>query len=348
MVDVAARLDSLRKLIDEQSYIPHLAFGAVGEGARHNYAVSREDELANLAVGIKTAQAYVDNLHKSAKRYLSAEDANVDAVLYDIGWIPDSRGVFRAPQPPPASPATPPTPATGSPADLAAVPAAAALVGSGAMFIAELGAATAANLKACAGMSALTIGTAIAWGSVVWSDDGSIDRALQTWDRVAREARALFGSDVAGLRRALQTTWQGATAASADSRILEFIIAGMALADRAERRVATLREMIDQLVWIHRIAFVVSALMLLATATAVWSAGGSILAAAAVYAPWLAWAVAAIEGLFLSWGMIAMWGDSQDGFALRGADSGSAAEAVAVVAPSKGRRNQKSPPPFSF
>lgn len=346
MDDVAARLDSLRRLVD-QSHIPHLAFGLVGEGARHNYATSLADELDNLATGIDRARTYADNLHKSADRYLGVEDANVRAVLYDIGWIPDSQGAFKPQQPPSTPAATSPVPATGSSADLMAVPATATLVGSGATAVAALGMATAANLKACAGMSALTIGTALAWGAVVWSDDGSIDRALRNWDQVAREARALFGSDVKGVRQALQATWQGTAATSADGRMLEFVIAGMALADRAERRVTTLREMINQLIWIHRIAFVISALMVVATVAALWSAGWSLTAAAA-YAQTLIWVVALIEGLFLSYGMIAMWGDSQDGFALKGADSGSAAQAVAVVTPSKSRRNQKAPPPFSF
>ncbi|MFB9835505.1 hypothetical protein ACFFNX_25310 [Actinoallomurus acaciae] len=345
MDDVAARLDSLRRLVD-QSHIPHLAFGLVGESVRHNYAISLADELDNLATGIDRARTHADDLHRSADRYMGVEDANVRAVLHDIGWIPDSQGAFKLRQPP-SPPAATPVPATGSSADLMAVPATAALAGSGATAVAALGMATAANLKASAGMSALTIGTALAWGAVVWSDDGSIDRALRNWDQVAREARALFGSDVTGVRRALQTAWQGTAATSADGRMLEFVIAGMALADRAERRVTTLRDMISQLIWIHRIAFAISALMVVATVAALWSAGWSLTAAAA-YAQTLIWAVALIEGVFLSYGMIALWGDSQEGFALKGADDGSATQAVAVVTPSRSRRNQKAPPPFSF
>jgi hypothetical protein len=341
---VAARLESLRTAVDEQAYIPHLAFGLVGEGARHNYAISREDELVNLAAGVRTARTYADDLHRTAGRYLSAEDANVRSVLQHIGWLPG------AVSPAPASPAPAAPPSIGSAADLMAVPAVTTLAGAGAAFVAGLGVATAANLKACAGMSALTIGTALAWATVVWSDDGSIDQALRTWDQVAGEARALFGSDVAGVRQALGTVWQGTGATSADGRILEFIIAGMALADRAERRASTLREMINTLVWIHRIAFVISTLMLVATIAALWSFGGSLLAAGA-YAPWLTWAVAFIEGLFLSYGMVAMWGVSQEGFALKETASGSAAEAVTAVTPSHSRasrKNQKAPPPFNF
>jgi hypothetical protein len=226
--------------------------------------------------------------------------------------------------------------------------AAAAVVGSGAMKIVALGAETAANLKACAGISALTIGAATMWATAVSSDDGSIDNALQTWDQVAKKARALFGSDVAAVRQALQTAWHGAAATSADGRILEFVVAGMALTDRAERRMATLREMIDELIWIHRLAFAVSTLMLVVVVAGIWSVGMVVFAA--VYAEWFVFAVFAIEGLLMSWGLIAMWDQSQEGFALKGADHGSAAEAVAVVTPSRSTRNRKAPPPphFSF
>ncbi|GLY76853.1 type VII secretion target [Actinoallomurus iriomotensis] len=348
MDDVAGTLDSLRRLVD-QSDIPHLAFGLVGEGARHNYTVSRADELDNLAAGIDKAQTYADNLHKSADLYLGVEDTNVRAVLYDIGWIPDSHGAYK-PRPPTPPATTSPAPKISSPADLMAVPASAAVGGSGALVVAALGTATAANLKASAGMSALTIGAALAWGAVVWSDDGSIDRALQNWDQVAREARALFGSDVNGVRQALQASWQGIAANSADGRMLEFVIAGMALADRAERRVETLRDMISQMITIHRLALVISMLMVVASVFAFWTAGAS-LAAAATYAQTLVWVVTVIEGLFLSWGMVAMWGDSEEGFALKGTDNGSAAQAVSVLTPpghSRNKKPQKAPPPFSF
>jgi hypothetical protein len=349
MDEVAGRLHSLRELVD-RTHLPHLAFGVVGEGARHNYTTSLQDELANLATGIEKAQTYADDLLKSADRYRGVEDANVRAVLHDIRWITEPGEGSVPPRPSSVPAATTPLPRIGSSADLMAVPAVAALAGSGAAAVAALGMATAANLRACAGMSALTIGTAITWATVVWSDDGSIDRALRNWDQVAREARALFGSDVKGVRAALQTAWQGAAASSADTRLLEFVIAGMALADRAERRVTTLRQMIGQLIWIHRIAFVISTLMVAATIAATWSAGLS-LAVVATYAQTLIWVVAAIEGLFLSFGMIAMWGDSEDGFALKGADSGSAAEAVSVLTPpgsARSRRDRKAPPPFSF
>jgi hypothetical protein len=49
--------------------------------------------------------------------------------------------------------------------------------------------------------------------------------------------------------------------------------------------------------------------------------------------------------------MVAMWGASQEGFALKETASGSAAEAVTAVTPSHSRasrKNQKAPPPFNF
>jgi hypothetical protein len=347
MDDVAATLDSLRTLIDDHSYLPLLAFGSIGEGARYNYTVSREDELANLATGVSTAHTFAGHLRTSHAQYLSAEDANVRAVLYDRGWLPDSHGAFKAPPVVDDNPTTT-APAIGMPADLTAIPATAALVSSGAMKIAEIGAATAANLKACAGMSALTIGAAAAWATVVWSNDGSIDQAVQTWDQVAKQARAIFGSDVTAVRKALQTAWHGNAAATADGRILEFVIAGMALADRAERRVAALRELISELIAVHWLAFGLSTAMLVTVVAGILSVG--LTAFTAMYADWFAWAVALIDGLLMSWGMVALWDQSQDGFALRGADDGSAAQAVAVtpVRPSRSATNPNVPPPFSF
>jgi hypothetical protein len=347
--EVAERLESLRKLVD-QSHIPPLALGVVGEGARYNYAVSLQDELANLATGIEKARTHAGNLIRSADHYQGVEDANVRAVLRDIHWIADPGGDSTSPPPPSSSAETAAIPAIKSPADLMTEVATAELLGYGAAAVVALGMATEANLRACAGMSALTIGTALAWETVVWADDGSVDRALRNWEQVAGEARALFGSDVKGVRQALQTAWQGTAASSADARLLEFVIAGMAFADRAERRVTTLRQLIGQLVWVHRIAFVVSTLMLVATISAIWSAGLS-LAAVVTFAQTLTWAVAAIEGLLLSYGMIAMWGDAEQGFELKGADSGSTAEAVSVLTPpgsARFRPDRKAPPPFSF
>ncbi|MEV0203455.1 hypothetical protein [Nonomuraea sp. NPDC050691] len=91
------------------------------------------------------------------------------------------------------------------------------------------------NIATVKAFSWTVVAAGLAWLAVVVPSDEDIDRAIAGWTDVADRCGELFGHDTGPVREAIAAAWAGPAMEAADARLVEFIAAGVHVADRTRR-----------------------------------------------------------------------------------------------------------------
>ncbi|GAA3166949.1 hypothetical protein [Nonomuraea roseoviolacea] len=103
------------------------------------------------------------------------------------------------------------------------------------------------NIAATRAFSWSAIAGGLAWSVVVVPSDEDIDRAVTGWNSIANQCAMLFGYDTGPVREAIAAAWSGAAMEAADARMVEFVAAGVHLAERTRRLTQALEQTVRDL-----------------------------------------------------------------------------------------------------
>jgi len=218
--------------------VPYHMFGAANRRGVLFFALSCDDEMANLEEGAANAGAIAGTLHEHSRRYRIAEAKAINTITHarvddhERGLVPAHDYVSKV---------------VGTPAhiagDLPSVSRISHLAAEIDLFLQE----------AHSGQGEYRINDE-AYGK--WGDglppfeaDREIDLVIDALSYVATNGRETFDAKVATILKALYAkgVWEGDAATAARDTIESFNAAGEAFATRAELRHQTFRDTVDQL-----------------------------------------------------------------------------------------------------
>ncbi|MEU7989368.1 hypothetical protein AB0B56_31335 [Streptosporangium canum] len=117
---------------------------------------------------------------------------------------------------------------------------------------------TQANLARAKTFSWAAMAGGLAWTVMVVPSDEDLDRAVAGWEKLAYDCGEVFGHDTGLVREAVAAAWAGPAMEAADARLVEFVAAGVHLAERIRRLSDALSDTVEDLARIHKVALVFS------------------------------------------------------------------------------------------
>lgn len=117
---------------------------------------------------------------------------------------------------------------------------------------------TQANLARAKAFSWAAMAGGLAWTVMVVPSDEDLDRAVAGWKELAYDCGEVFGHDTGLVREAVAAAWAGPAMEAADARLVEFVAAGVHLAERVRRLSDALSDTVEDLARIHKVALVFS------------------------------------------------------------------------------------------
>ncbi|GAA3166943.1 hypothetical protein [Nonomuraea roseoviolacea] len=114
------------------------------------------------------------------------------------------------------------------------------------------------NITTAKTFSWTAVAAGLAWSAVVVPSDEDVDRAIAGWIEIADRCGALFGHDTGPVREAIAAAWAGPAMEAADARIVEFVAAGVHVAERTRRLAQALMQTVRDLDRIFMAALVFS------------------------------------------------------------------------------------------
>ncbi|MET8386740.1 hypothetical protein ABZV14_27450 [Streptosporangium canum] len=117
---------------------------------------------------------------------------------------------------------------------------------------------TQANLARAKAFSWAVMAGGLAWTVMIVPSDEDLDRAVEGWEKLAYDCGEVFGHDTGLVREAIAAAWAGPAMEAADARLVEFVAAGVHLAERVRRLSDALSDTVEDLARIHTVALVFS------------------------------------------------------------------------------------------
>jgi hypothetical protein len=117
---------------------------------------------------------------------------------------------------------------------------------------------TQANLARAKAFSWAVMAGGLVWTAMIVPSDEDLDRAVAGWKELAYECGEAFGHDTGLVREAIAAAWAGPAMEAADARLVEFVAAGVHLAERVRRLSDALSDTVEDLARIHKVALVFS------------------------------------------------------------------------------------------
>lgn len=118
--------------------------------------------------------------------------------------------------------------------------------------------ATQANLARAKTFSWAVMAGGLVWTAMIIPSDEDLDRAVAGWSELAYYCGEAFGHDTGLVREAIAAAWAGPAMDAADARLVEFVAAGVHLAERVRRLSDALSDTVEDLDRIHKVALVFS------------------------------------------------------------------------------------------
>ncbi|WP_031168235.1 hypothetical protein [Streptosporangium roseum] len=117
---------------------------------------------------------------------------------------------------------------------------------------------TQANLVRAKAFSWAVMAGGLAWTVMIVPSDEDLDRAVAGWGELAYYCGEVVGHDTGLVREAIAAAWAGPAMDAADARLVEFVAAGVHLAERVRRLSDALSDTVEDLDRIHKAALVFS------------------------------------------------------------------------------------------
>ncbi|MER5418839.1 hypothetical protein [Streptosporangium roseum] len=117
---------------------------------------------------------------------------------------------------------------------------------------------TQANLARAKAFSWAAMAGGLAWTVMIVPSDEDLDRAVAGWKQLAYDCGEAFGHDTGLVREAVAAAWAGPAMEAADARLVEFVAAGVHLAERVRRLSDALSDTVEDLARIHKVALAFS------------------------------------------------------------------------------------------
>ncbi|MER5325389.1 hypothetical protein [Streptosporangium roseum] len=124
--------------------------------------------------------------------------------------------------------------------------------------LAKYSKATQANLARAKAFSWAAMAGGLVWTAMIIPSDEDLDRAVAGWGELAYYCGEAFGHDTGLVREAITAAWAGPAMDAADARLVEFVAAGVHLAERVRRLSDALSDTVEDLDRIHKVALVFS------------------------------------------------------------------------------------------